>query len=412
MRGRLLASPSRDENPPQPFSEHLGWGSAPLTQALKSACFHLGSVQPGSGLSRRGPSTEEVQRDRIIDPAQDPQEQPGPLDVKKASNTVRGDRFVKLYPDLALAMLVKGVVAAGRIWLVLQFIDKKGCGWVSLATARKRLTSLDSDLHLCGGRQLRKLLARGDGLFWHRDKGRIWLRSVSKVASSLAVQKLTGAPVALAVDELLKGAGHARAHFYASFHSSRNPAADSGKQSRPIARSTIQRLSHVSRRSQQRYERRMGMVPKANMAVGGVSSIESDQRTAWKQGTAAFRFTDFRGVLGRKDVTYTAWQLPNNYQGPHEKLPKGKMKKINRDLAVLFMKGMTGNGKDSDPATWRRYRVTFPGDAVFIRRYHPHGRSAAASYSRSPDHDSYWPEHNYLMGSYQRWFLIPGHSDG
>jgi len=81
------------------------------------------------------------------------------------------------------------------------------------------------------------------------------------------------------------------------------------------------------------------------MAVGGISTIEHDQQVAWKQGTAAFRFTDSRGTVGREGVSYTAWQLPNNYQGPHDKLPKGKLKRINRELADLFMKGMTGNGK-------------------------------------------------------------------
>ncbi len=392
-RGRVSASPARADNAPQLFFDHLGWGSAPLTQALKTACSQV---------------EEAPQKERIVDSVLESLRGRAEPEAETITAQVQHDRFVKLYPDLALAMLRNGIVSAGRIWLVLHFIDKKGSGRVSLARARKCLTRSDSDLYLCGRRQLRKLLARGDGLFWRRDKNRIWLRSASKVASSLEIQKLTGSPVAVPIDVLLKGVGLARAHFYASFHSGRNPAPESGKQARPIARSTLQQLSHTSRSSQQRYERRAGIKCKSNMAVGGISTIEHDQQVAWKHGTAAFRFTDSRGTVGREGVSYTAWQLPNNYQGPHDKLPKGKLKRINRELADLFMKGMTGNGNDSGTLAWCSARNSLPGGERVIRLFHEHGLSAAACYSRSPHLDAYWPERKTPIGSYQLWFLLHG----
>jgi len=316
--------------------------------------------------------------------------------------------LVKLYPDLALGMLRQEIVSPGRIWLLLQHIDERGRGWVTLSEARRRLTERNSELRICGRRQLRKLFARGEGLFWRRQKDRVWLRSTAKVAASLNVQRLTGSPIALPVDDLLKGIGHVRAHFYASFHSGRNKEALGEKRAKLIARSTLQRISHASRRSQQRYEHRVGIVAQANVALGGVSTMVNDQRIAWKKGTAAFRFRDSAGKVGRKGVTYSTWQLPNNYSAPHATLPKGRQKRINRELADLFMKGMTGNGKLSVPFGQRCGREVGYEAEYGDRLYHKHSLSAAASFTRTPHTDAYWPARQKLMSSYHFWFLISG----
>jgi hypothetical protein len=331
--------------------------------------------------------------------------------TKLGTSRSPAERCVKLYPDIALGMLRQEVGAAGRLWLLLQYIDAAGRGWVSLTTARKRLTDADAVLRICGRRQLRKLLSKGEGLFWRRNDDRLWLRSAAKVAASLKVQRLTGKPIALPVDDLLRGVGHARAHFYASFHSSRHKEARSGSGASPIARSTLQSLSHASRRSQQRYERRTGIVAQSNIALGGVSTIENDQRIAWKQGTAAFRFRDSAGKMGEKGITYSAWQLPNNYTGPHATLPKGRQKRINRELVDLFTKGMTGNGKISVAVSRGSGRESKPGGRCPNRLYHKNGVSAAASYARSPDIDAYWPDRQCAAGSYHHWFIFSCRED-
>ncbi len=316
--------------------------------------------------------------------------------------------LVKLYPDLALGMLRQEVVSSGRIWLLLQHIDEGGRGWVTLSEARRRLTERNAELQICGRRQLRKLFARGEGLFWRRQKDRVWLRSTAKVAASLNVQRLTGSPIALPVDDLLKGIGHVRAHFYASFHSGRNKEVLGEKRANLIARSTLQRISHASRRSQQRYEHRAGIVAQANVALGGVSTLVNDQRIAWEKGTAAFRFRDSAGKVGRRGVVYSAWQLPNNYSGPHATLPKGRQKRINRELADLFMKGMTGNGKLSVPFGQGSRREVGSEAGCVDRLYHKHSLSAAASFARTPNTDAYWPARQKSRSFYHFWFLISG----
>jgi hypothetical protein len=315
---------------------------------------------------------------------------------------------IKLYPDLAIGMLRQEVVATGRIWLLLKYLDRDGSGWISLSQARRQLAEEIGQWRICGKRQLRKLLSRGEGIFWRRDKERIWLRSTAKVSASLNVRLLTGSPVALPIADLLQGVGHVRAHFYASFHSGRNKESSKSIRSNLIARSTLQRLCHTSRRSQQRYEKMTGIVRQANIAIGEVSSIENDQRTAWNKGTAAFRFTDSAGKKGRKGVTYSAWQLPNKYSGPHTTLPKGKQKRINRELADLFMKGMTGNGKLSFSFDHGGDRLGVSEDNCTKRLYHNHSQSAAASYARSPHDDAYWPDRNRAVGAHLLWFHICG----
>ncbi|MGB3717885.1 MAG: hypothetical protein WA996_26000 [Candidatus Promineifilaceae bacterium] len=375
----------------RPSSRHLGPEKTSLTKVLKDSLPQDRIDPTGNGCS----NTNWPRQTELHQPF-----------TKIGTNSSPAERCVKLYPDIALGMLRQEVVAAGRLWLLLQYIDAEGCGWVSLSAARRRLTEIDAVLRVCGRRQLRKLLSKGDGFFWIRNDDRIWLKSAAKVAASLKVQRLIGNPVALPVDDLLKGVGHARAHFYASFHSSRNKEARGGKGASPIARSTLQRLSHASRRSQQRYERRTDIYAQSNIALGGVSTIENDQRVAWKQGTAAFRFRDSAGKIGRKGITYSAWQLPNNYTGPHVTLPKGRQKRINRELVDLFTKGMTGNGKISVAFGRGSGRESRPGDQCPNRLYHKHGLSAAASYSRSPDIDAYWPDRQCAVGSYHRWFII------
>lgn len=380
----------------RPSARHLGLGNTSLTRVLKES-FPLDTIEPtGNGC----PNTDWPRQTEPHHPI-----------TTMETNSSPTERCVKLYPDIALGMLRQEVVAAGRIWLLLQYIDAEGRGWVSLTTARKRLTETNAVLRICGRRQLRKLLSRGEGLFWRRNDDRIWLKSAAKVAASLNVQRLTGKPIALPIDDLLKGVFHARAHFYASFHSSRNKEASNGKGSNPIARSTLKRLSHASRRSQQRYERRAGIYAQSNIALGGVSTIENDQRIAWKQGTAAFRFRDSAGKMGRKGITYSAWQLPNNYTGPHATLPKGRQKRINRELVDLFTKGMTGNGKISGVFSRGSGRESRAGDSCPNHLYHKHGLSAAASYTRSPDIDAYWPDRQSAAGSYRLWFIISCNED-
>ncbi|MCI0393936.1 MAG: hypothetical protein L0332_15825 [Chloroflexi bacterium] len=314
-----------------------------------------------------------------------------------ASSPAKNSSVIKLYPDIALGMLKANQVAPGRLWLLLQHLDTAGCGWISLEVVRSQLAAPGAGLQLCGWRQLRNLLHQGEGIFWQRGNGRLWLRSVARVAAALNIQRLTGHPVALPIAALLQGIGQVRAHFYATFHSGRGDQG-SGTTVKPIARSTLQKLSHASRRAQRRYEKRAGVRRRPNIAIHQAAGDESDdQSQAWRHGRAFFRFTDHRGLLGPAGVTYNAWQLPNHYVGPHQQLAKGRQKRINRELADLFMKGMTGNGEE------RVNDRDFGG-----KRFYASGDLAAKGYGRNPDQDVYWPDDQVKSGRCRLWQLLSG----
>ena len=367
--------------------DHLGWESAPITATLRAA-YERREIAGGRG--DWGRATEFVLGDGQQTLGQ------RPLATYEISSD---DRSVKVYPDIAMGMLRQGQAAAGRIWLLLRHLDDSGGGWVSIDEARKRLTHKKADLTICGWRQLRNLLARGENIFWQRKNDRIWLRSVPKVAASLGVWRLQHQPVALPISVLKQRIGTVRAHFYASFHSGRGKERGSGKaQSRPIARDTIATITRVNPRTQRIYEKKANVQKQYNFALGEKATAEREQERAWRQGRALFRLTDHTGKQGKPGTTYLAWQLPNNYAGPHHRQSKGQQKHINRKLTDLFMQGITGNEQ------W-----TVKGsDVRHPRRFYDNGRSAAKAYN-SDNRDIYWrscrqPDKRSL---HQLWYFLP-----
>jgi hypothetical protein len=87
--------------------------------------------------------------------------------------------------------------------------------------------------------------------------------------------------------------------------------------------------------------------------------------------------------------------------GPHEQQPIGRQKRINQELADLFMKGMTGNGK----GLFREEKV-YPTERV--RVFHKSGSAAAVSYNRHPDGDVFWRSRLRRPGQYEMWHYLPG----
>jgi hypothetical protein len=195
------------------------------------------------------------------------------------------------------------------------------------------------------------------------------------------------------VKALLGGIGDVRAHLYAAFHSGRDGAAN-----KPIARATLQALSKVSRRSQRNYEQRAGVRRQRNLAVGELNTDRNRERRGQEHGRALFTFTDEKGKHGPAGREYLAWQLPNSYIGPHTAAPQGRRKRINRELADLFMQGMTGNDQELiAPARQPR------------RRFQANGALAAKQFNRDGASDLYWPQTGG-NGRAQLWHLLPGQS--
>ena len=354
------------ESAPFPLPPHLGWESEAVTQALRQA---LTRGEKRLDAAANGHTLLLPQPARSASPTPSLTAEDISLPHDPAHETI------KLYPTLALAFLKQEQVACGRIWLLLRYLDEAGRGWVAPDAARQAFTDPDSPLYLFGERQLRKLLAQGNGLFWQRDVEHIWLMGLVRVAAALGVARLSGKPVALPLKVLLGPIGTARAHLYASFHSGRTKTERTGSQSSPISRATLGDLSGVSPRTQQAYERKADVTVKRNLAVGSAVGAVCAQEQAWQHGKALFPFTDFRGRQGKAGQTYHAWQLPNNYFGPHAHLSRGRVRHHNRQLADLRHKGDAGNGQKVEMA----------------RRYYENGAEAGKGWGRRGRVPVYWP---------------------
>ena len=276
-------------------------------------------------------------------------------------------------------MLKKGLAAPGRIWLLARHLDQEGRGWLTPAQVQQELCHKESALRVCGRRQLRNLLRQGQGIFWRRDKSRIWLRSTARVALALEVDRLRGRPVKLPLSALLGGIGQLRAHFYATFYSGRASDRRAGP-SKPINRATLRKITHVPARTQQIYDRQAGVERQSNMAVGERLTDKNLQERAWRHGRATFSFIDHEGRQGPAGGRYVAWRLPNSYQGPHALCPKGRTKKINRQIDLVYSR-VQGNDLD---------RASAPNSVD--RLFHASGQEAGRAYNRDQSQDIYWPD--------------------
>jgi hypothetical protein len=288
-------------------------------------------------------------------------------------------------------MLRRELTAPGRLWLLLRLLDRAGEGRLRIVVVEEAITNPDSPHRLCGQRQLRNLLKAGEGLFWTRDREWLWLRSAAKVAYGLGATRLTGRPVALPLSVLLGGIGDFRAQLYAAFHSGRGKP-HGRAQTMPIARQTLRDLSGVGRVSQRAYERRAGVKAQTNYAVGETAVPHQQEKRAGQHGTALFTLKDSDGQQGQPGQSYLAWQLPNSYDGRQQQRPKGRQRRINRELKDLVMKGMPGNVEEGVMAT--RYG----------RVFYANGKLAAQAYGRDPHGDRYWP--TTRRGSSQLWHCL------
>ena len=350
---------------------HLGWESPAITAVLRQQAA--------------APKAEVVQEQSEMPATAVPHvvgQQVAQVDVVQEAG-------VKLYPDLGLGMLRQEKTAPGRLWLLLRYLDRAGSGSLRIDLISDALTTTSQTTYLCGKRQLRNLLRAGDGLFWTREKGRIWLRSVARVAAGLGVKQLTGRPVALPVSALHASIGAFRAHLYAAFHSGRAKETSCGSSALPLSRQTLARLSGVGASSQRSYEARTGLDVQRNFAVGRTHSTTNVEECAWQQGRALFTLQDHRGQQGRPGQHYLAWQLPNSFGSIHPRWPKGRQKRINRKLKDLVTQGTPGNGGETSEAP----PVRLP------QRYYRLAKGAVQVANRQPERLGYWSQQGRWGGN-------------
>ncbi len=241
--------------------------------------------------------------------------------------------FLAIVPDVAVAMLREERAAAGRIWWLLRGIDVTGQGAVKTAQARAQLATKGAAWRVCGWRQLRNLLGAGEGVFWERRNGTIWLRSLAKVAASLGVERVSAEAVRVPVADLLGTMGAVRATLYAAFHGGR------GEHGGPIARQRLREVCGVCERSQIAYEQRRGVRSTPQFAV-----LPNDvEAAAWRHGRAIFQIEDVRGKYGPAGAQVLVRQLPNRYTAKYAVSGRRK-RRLNRQLTDLLNMGTAGNG--------------------------------------------------------------------
>jgi hypothetical protein len=281
-------------------------------------------------------------------------------------------------------MLEQELAAAGRIYLLMRFIDSQGSGWLTVEHVRFAFTNKESPLKVMGWRRLRQILNEGEETFWERDESsRIWIAGAAKIADRLDVERLLGRPVQLPLRVLVGGIQSVRAHFYASYHSGRN-------KDNPVSRYVLREITSVPERTQRIYDGVTGTAKEHNICVGEPYSREKFEELAYQRGRAVFTLRDAKGIYGPRGANYLAWHLPNNYEGPHKTTYRGRQKKINHQLNALVMQGMQANGQDEEI------------EKVFWQQM----VGAGKAWNKNTSTDAYWPECHTKAKRYQLWGVL------
>lgn len=339
---------------------HLGWESAPVTAHLNQARERQADLpaQPPNP-SPDAWWTTPLEAATAVAPAT-----PVSIPPTSATPLLSLDSSIRIFPALATAIRHHQSAPSARLWLLLKALDAPGSGWVWAQTARDWFTDKKTPFYLSGWRRLRQILHAGQGLYWHWDGAKIWLRAPEYLAVQLGVTRFTGRPVFIKIADILGRISHFNRQLYATFHTGRAPEGDWGN---PIARETIATETGCSPSSQRRYEQGVKLSVEENFAIGDPITPLNQQQTAYEQGTAYFVFHDVKGVHGPKGVQYNAWQLPNSYGACQPHAPRGRQNRANRQLKVLSTQGMTGNSKP------RKAQVYFDDVKQMGRTINPQG---------------------------------------
>jgi hypothetical protein len=317
--------------------------------------------------------------------------QPVAAEQSHSEATVPPDSLrVRVSPSLAAWCLDKGHRYQGqpldgpyRLYKIMQVLDYEGRGWLANLFVQTNLTKKGSPYYIYGRRQLKNMLSRGEGLFWHRVKSRgevrIRLVSRAKLANQLHDGRLRGREVTFPVDHML---GHGRgrqaavnAALYAAVHAGQITC--QGK-SRPISRARLQDVSGCSSYRQRRYEKHMDISIDSHFYILGKYNEYEHQRTRIHEGLPAYKHTDYQGKINRhqRGADYIALRLPNSYRisKTFTVVHSRRQRTINRQMGGLCHMGSEGSDKDD-------YRRLFYEDAA----------AAVHAFNRDPNTISFYP---------------------
>ena len=325
-------------------------------------------------------------------------------------------------PTVAEARIAPALAAAclsyenGRIDSCYQLyeaaraVDVAGRGGLPLARLLEVFTRKESPLYRYGRRRAQDVLARGEGLFWHRAKSRgevwVWLHSRARVAARLGV-RLSGHDVMIPLRKLIpsgtttavkgrKGdtrSKHANANavLYAAVHAGRvkqvkadrivkaaylalegaAPTVPAG----PITRDNLRKAAGVSKYRQRSYERRARVQLTANLRLSPAARYD-DLDQPRRGGSPVYRFIDRKGLHGPAGATWDARRLGNSYRAPdpYRAVFSQRTQKLNaRSLYILRIDRKDAGCKPAlaaGPEAYKAYERLFYEDAKAADRAH------------------------------------------
>ena len=276
---------------------------------------------------------------------------PAPPPSKRAD--LPRDGVVKVYPEIAIAILGSELTRAGNLfarYLTFRFADTEGGGNVQLVWPANKAQR----------KKLQRDLKAGEGIFWTQDKtnDRLFLRSWGKVGQSLGVSRLKLHPVYLPIKAVTGKLQYFKAKLFAAWWTANKWH---------MSQQKIAEIYNISPSTQLRYCRIAGIQSKPQYALGETYTQETAHETAYERGNKTFIFTDYKGKQGKAGQKYLAWRLPNEIHHTGLNLaPRGMQRKHNRQLTDLFNEGLTGNGRG------KQVRIFHPtvGKAVqYVRKY-------------------------------------------
>ena len=270
-----------------------------------------------------------------------------------------------------------------RLYKIMQVLDQEGRGWLANLFVESSLTVKGSPYYIYGRRQLKNMLSRGEGLFWHRvkSKGALRIRLVAraKVAKQLLDGRLRGQEVSFPLHHML---GHGRgrqaavnAALYTAVHAGQIQC--QGK-SRPISRARLRDVSGCSSYRQRQYERRMDISTDCHFHILGEYNEYKLQRVRIHEDLPAYKHTDYQGKINRhqRGADYIALRLPNSYRTPNTfaVVHSRRQRTINRQLGGLCHMGSEGSNRDD-----------------YTRLFHENAAAAVHAFNRNPNANSFYP---------------------
>ena len=288
--------------------------------------------------------------------------------------------MVKSWSGVARAAETKGRTREHRLWTICHLLDFEGSGTVTVAVLQQELKRLKvkgtSDL------TLKRLLRDGDGTFWYRQRNRqgqpiVRLRKPARVAYDLGCTDV-GRAVYIAPSAMRTLQSFRVATVYASAHARSDPKGADPTFNKPISRKTLELVTGIERRKQQRWDKTLGRRLHVEMQGDFVGDPASFRRDApqYHEVDGEYRHglpSRFRKVKRAGGQRVLFEQMPSRYRIDRRYVrlaPSGRRRKTNKALRTRYnAAGCPVPTREIVPGLYYEWRGSDP-DAVkaLVRR--------------------------------------------